>query len=82
MKSVIAMLALVLMVGCSGANKQGGGAAGKKGSRSLCKAFSSCHECIAGLQRNRGISYGQAQSECTLASSGCWVTWKKPIKCD
>ena len=82
MKSIIAILALFFVVACSGASKQEGTTGGKKGSENLCKEYKSCKECIAGLMKNRGLDHGKAQTECSLASSGCWVTWEKPIKCD
>ena len=85
MKSIIVMLAVVfvfgLFMGCSGAGKEGDTAGGEEGSENLCKQFASCNECIAGLQQSRGIDKGQAQTECSLAASGCFTTWEKPVKC-
>ena len=85
MKSIIAMLAVVfafgLFMGCSGAGKEGDTAGGEKGNENLCSAFASCNECIAGLQKNRGLDEGQAQTECSMAASGCWTTWEKPVVC-
>ena len=85
MKSIIVILAVILtlglLMGCSGASKDSDTADGKKGSENLCKEYASCNECIAGLQKNRGINEGQAKSECGMAASGCWATWEKPVKC-
>ena len=61
--------------------KEGDTAGGEKGNENLCSAFASCNECIAGLQKNRGLDEGQAQTECSMAASGCWTTWEKPVVC-
>ncbi len=86
MKSIIVSLAVILtlglLIGCSGASKQSGSAEDEKSSENLCKEYASCNECIAGLKANRGIDHGKAQTECSLAASGCWATWEKPVKCD
>jgi hypothetical protein len=85
MKSIIVILAVILAFGlwsgCSGASQQSGSAEDEKGSENLCKEYASCNECIAGLQKNRGLDHGKAQTECSMASSGCWTTWEKPVKC-
>jgi hypothetical protein len=85
MKSITVILAVIFALGmwcgCSGAGKEGDTAGDKQGSENLCKEYTSCNECIAGLQKNRGIDHGQAQSECSMAASGCWTTWEKPVKC-
>ena len=84
MKSIIVMLAVVfafgLFMGCSGASKDADSADSEK-SENLCKEYASCNECIAGLQQSRGLDKGQAQTECSLAASGCFTTWEKPVKC-
>jgi hypothetical protein len=46
----------------------------------LCKAYTSCDGCITG-QQQRGNSEGEAQTQCALAVTGCWVTWDKPVVC-
>ena len=81
MKSIIVMFAVVfafgLFMGCSGAGKDGDTA----GNQDLCSAYASCNECIAGLQKTRGLEEGQAQTECSLAATGCFATWEKPVVC-
>jgi hypothetical protein len=81
MKSIIAILTLCFMFGCGGADKKSETADSEKESSTLCEEYTSCNDCIAGLQTARGINESQAETECGLASTGCWVTWEKPIKC-
>ena len=85
MKSIIVMLAVVLafglFMGCSGASKDADSADSDK-SENLCKEYASCNACIAGLQQNRSLNLEQAKAECSMAASGCWATWEKPVKCD
>ena len=47
----------------------------------VCKDYSTCNECIAGLQKN-GKSEGEAETLCGAAVTGCWVRWDKPIVCN
>jgi hypothetical protein len=46
----------------------------------LCEAYAGCNDCIAG-QKARGNSEGEAETQCALAVSGCWMTWDKPVVC-
>lgn len=46
----------------------------------LCEAYTSCDACISG-QIGRGNTEGEAETQCGLAVTGCWVTWDKPIIC-
>ncbi len=86
MKSIIVILAVIftlgLLMGCSGASKDSETADGEKGSDNLCVEYKSCNECIAGLKANRKLNHKTAQTECSMAASGCWATWEKPVKCD
>ena len=85
MKSFIVILSVIFMfglfMGCSGASKDSDTAGDEQGSENLCKEFTSCNDCIAGLQKSRGIDEGQAQTECSMAATGCWATWEKPVVC-
>jgi hypothetical protein len=47
----------------------------------LCTKYATCDECIAGEQKEDGISEGEAETECGAAVLGCWTTWDKPISC-
>ena len=86
MKSIIVILAVILtlglLMGCGGSSKESETAESEKSGGTLCTEYKSCNECIAGLQKTRGLDHGQAQSECSMAASGCWTTWEKPVKCD
>ena len=71
------LLSIALCVGMfSGCATQSNG--DKK--QDLCTAYSTCDECIEGLQAE-GKELGAAQTECGAAVIGCWATWEKPVTC-
>lgn len=57
-----------------------GGDSGDDSAINLCEAYSSCNACIQG-QMLRGKNEGEAETQCSLAVTGCWTTWDKPVKC-
>ena len=78
---LVAPLALAFVTALAFGCDSGGSQDPDSGSNNLCTAYATCDECIAG-QVAKGNSQGAAETECSLAVTGCWTTWDKPIRCN